>query len=751
MLRSRLLLLVALISLMAACGSDDRADPGSVLVAPPTRTPAPAASATPLQAPDATPVPAAPALIAVETRLGRGAAADVAWSAEGSALLISSTTGLWRYPFAYPGAGEALPAPWTGTAQLSPDGRYAIARDAAGVPTLWALDSGAAIVALGSADERLLAPTFSAAGDALAVAVAPITAGGSGVLSGGAPLAGVTAIRVWALDLRTATDYALPDARLLGMTFASDGRLLIATSADNLTTALSSGPDGQVLASGPTSSDTRIRVWDARSGEPISAIADLEHPAESVTFSPDGAWIAAQAVIPMSYDNLRWALRVWESASGTPLATPDLDSASLIRVHSFSPDGSRLAVGLGSRDSDLENRAFTQEAIAIVNLTTGETEAMLQSEALLTAREGTLATNYVSPEGALAALRFSPDGSRLAALTIDSQVIAWDLRAPGAPVTIGDFNSAITQVALSADGQVSLAASTHGLLRTWPVAELRGPGRVIGGTGFTVHWLVAPTSDVVLSKEGSNLSRIVFWDLPTGAIRTTLNTRYRPMSISAVSPDAAWVATSGGGATISLWRVAETAVDGAIVAEHQITCLAFSPDGAWLAAGGMDGTISLWDTATRTPITTLRGHTGAITQLAFSADSATLISASVLDSAQALLPLADGMPGVTGADYTVRRWDLASGSALSTIALADPGPGGYYATSLSADGSRLGLIDAQDGALVVSVWDTATGGLLATWPAAEPWLTGLALGPRGEQVLAGRIDGTVSLWELRAP
>ena len=56
--------------------------------------------------------------------------------------------------------------------------------------------------------------------------------------------------------------------------------------------------------------------------------------------------------------------------------------------------------------------------------------------------------------------------------------------------------------------------------------------------------------------------------------------------------------------------------------------VAFTPDDKRLATGGDSGVITLWDTATGQEVLTLRGHSGAISRLTFSADGRFLASAS---------------------------------------------------------------------------------------------------------------------------
>ena len=94
-----------------------------------------------------------------------------------------------------------------------------------------------------------------------------------------------------------------------------------------------------------------VKVFEAEGGECLHALSHVP-PVQSVAFSPDGELIAA--------GNLMGEVRVWEAASGKPVATfttPSFTGWGIIKGHyytggifslAFAPDGHLLLAGMGS-------------------------------------------------------------------------------------------------------------------------------------------------------------------------------------------------------------------------------------------------------------------------------------------------------------------------------------------------------------------------------------------------------------------
>jgi eukaryotic-like serine/threonine-protein kinase len=420
-------------------------------------------------------------------------------------------------------------------------------------------------------------------------------------------------------------------------------------------------PDNQYLATG--AKDGFVRLWQVKTGQQRQKWRAHGDNVPVVAFSPDGRYLATG-----SFDQTVkvWDLeKVLQGEDQKPIR--NLLITSRVWSVTFSPDGQRLAAGSG-READKKG------VLKVWDINIGQ-EA--------------LTFRFTRP---VTCVRFSPDGRRLAASSGD-MVKVWDAQTGREQLTCRDPHGDFRGVTFSPDGR-RLAA--------------------VGG------WIAVDAD-----------REVKVWDAQTGQEVLSLRGHVGGLKSVAFSPDGRRLASAGLDQTVKLWDAA-TGQEVLTLRGHIdiVFCVAFSPDGHQLASASLDKTVRIWDA---TPVEqepdpeyrTLRGHTGAVTDVAFHpADGHSVVSA--------------------GTDGTVRLWDFWSGKPLGTL----PGSPSAYRlrAAFSPDGQRLAVVSAVQDA-PVRIWDTTSAKETCSFRGhASPNLC-LAYSPDGRHVASAGFDYVVRVWE----
>jgi WD40 repeat protein len=140
----------------------------------------------------------------------------------------------------------------------------------------------------------------------------------------------------------------------------------------------------------------------------------------SVTYSPDGKWLAATG--------LGRKVCIWDAGTGTELRSLDglrAGGASVV----FAPDGKYLAIASG-------------KTVEIWNV---PTEVSIKDPNGIT-------RSFRGHTDTVNAISFSPDGKRLATASSDSTVRVWDAATGLELLTLKGHTGKVTGVAFSPDG-----------------------------------------------------------------------------------------------------------------------------------------------------------------------------------------------------------------------------------------------------------------------------------------------------------
>jgi WD40 repeat protein len=120
-------------------------------------------------------------------------------------------------------------------------------------------------------------------------------------------------------------------------------------------------PEGDTLAS--ASADSKIRLWDTKTGELLQVLTGHTASVLSVAYSPDGQTLAST-----SYDN---TVRLWDAQSGEHRKTLEAHTDAVYQA-TFSPDGKTIA----SASKDQTIRLWDAQTGEHQQTLTGHTEAV---------------------------------------------------------------------------------------------------------------------------------------------------------------------------------------------------------------------------------------------------------------------------------------------------------------------------------------------------------------------------------------
>ena len=118
---------------------------------------------------------------------------------------------------------------------------------------------------------------------------------------------------------------------------------------------------------------------------------------------------------------------------------------------------------------------------------------------------------------------------------------------------------------------------------------------------------------------------------------------------------------------------------------------------------------------------TFKGHTGAISSIAFSADGRRIVSSS--------------------ADKTVRLWDNTTGKSIHVL----NHPGLVRRAVISRDGKH--IVSGCDDK-IVRLWDGLTGRLIRTFAGHTSVVHSVDISTDGERILSSDADGTIRIWDV---
>jgi WD40 repeat protein len=292
------------------------------------------------------------------------------------------------------------------------------------------------------------------------------------------------------------------------------------------------------------------------------------------------------------------------------------------------------------------------------------------------------------------------------------------LRVSSTEVGRMNYDSWVSAVAFSADGEYVASGSADGTARVWQAATGHELSR-LSDEGGVSSIAFSPDNKSVVAGWANGIVKV--WEAATGREIAHMTFNDSVLSV-AFRPDDKYI-VSGSNPAAQVWEAATGKEVAHINHDAWVHSVAFSSDGEQVVSGGADGTVRVWDTTSGQEIARMK-HDGAVYSVAFSPDDQYVASGS--------------------GDGTVRIWEAATGKE---IAVMQP-YGIVFSVAFSPDGQFV-VSGSESGR--AQVW---IAGRLSEGEDREKArmnhgfpVYSVAFSPTGGYVVSGGADGTARLWD----
>ena len=318
-------------------------------------------------------------------------------------------------------------------------------------------------------------------------------------------------------------------------------------------------------------------------------------------------------------------------------------------------------------------------------------------------------TTFEGDRSGVTSVVFSPNGSRLFSGGWENSIKQWDPNNGSLISTIDHtgFGDLILDLDISPDGRTLVSGSRDydnrkNTVKLWNIRS--------GNAGKTLRRPVPEFCDSTsFSPDGKQVAAgcwdgkngertLQIWNAQNGSVVETIYDFGGPVAYSPSSKQLA----AGDGSTLKTLNVGSRQTVQTFTG--QILSADFNHNGRQLVTGDASGSVVVWDAKTGRQSVSLKGHSDAINDIAYSADGKYIISGSK--------------------DASVRLWDSQTGRQLSVARTKDP----VESVSFGPKGKRIAIASGT-AIKIYQVTGTTSGG---PPPVQQTNVSGKWKGPNGE-------------------
>lgn len=314
--------------------------------------------------------------------------------------------------------------------------------------------------------------------------------------------------------------------------------------------ALAYSPDGKTIA---VSGYREVLLHKSDGTGLIARLVGKSTRIESLAYSPDGKYLAVVGGAPAQFGEVQ----IWDTSNNELKTSVELGYDTLFGC-SFSPDGSRLAMG------------GAENAVRIVSIPDGKLLLKFDNHS-----DWIFATAWAKTTDIPTAKNIAAKAGRTnrAAVPEDTQHLLSTGRDQAIKLVIADSGSFVDDI--------NTHTSAYRSMMRHPTEN-----RVLvgGDDGIPRIYQVFRTTARTMNQEDHNLLKM--FEKQPGRINAV-----------AFSPDGTNIVVGGEGGEVRVYRTADAVKTATLVgATDVVFTLAYRPDGKQIAVGGLDGQLKIFNT-----------------------------------------------------------------------------------------------------------------------------------------------------------